>query len=204
MERYEVHPVNPNQRFVLKAVESLKNGELISYPTDVNYGIGCMLSSVQGVRTLNALTERLGRNRLHTIICRDISDISQYARVSNDAFKTMKRVMPGPYTFILEATQLVPKICQTRRKTIGIRMVDHPVVEALISRLDSPLLNFTALHLNEQELIESPALIEDIYSNSISILLDVGPVPARHTTVIDFSSGEAVVVREGAGSITNL
>lgn len=204
MERYEVHPVNPNQRFILKAVESLKNGELVSYPTGVNYGIGCMLSSVQGVRMLNSLTEKLGRNRLHTIICRDISDVSQYAHVSNDAFKAMKRVMPGPYTFILEATQLVPKICQTKRRTIGIRLVEHPVVGALLSKLDSPLLNFSALHLDEQELLESPAIIEDIYSNSISVLLDVGPVRAQQTTVVDFSSGQAVVIREGAGDTANL
>ena len=120
MERYEIHPINPNNRFILKAVESLNKGDLISYPTGVNYGIGCAISSAQGVRTLNALTERLGRNRLHTIICKDISDVSKYAFVDNKVFKIMKRSFPGPYTFILEATPLVPKICQTRRKTIAV------------------------------------------------------------------------------------
>jgi len=204
MERYEVHPVNPNQRFILKTVESLKKGELIAYPTGVNYGIGCMLNSSQGVKSINSLTEKLGRNRLHTIICRDISEVSQYAYLPNDVFKIMKRVLPGPYTFILTATQMVPKICQTKRKTIGIRIAEHPVVEALLAKLESPILNFSALHLHEQELIESPAIIEDIYSNMISVLLDIGPVLASHTTVVDFSSGVAVIVREGAGSIADL
>ncbi len=204
MERYEIHPINPNNRFILKAVESLNKGDLISYPTGVNYGIGCAISSAQGVRTLNALTERLGRNRLHTIICKDISDVSKYAFVDNKVFKIMKRSFPGPYTFILEATPLVPKICQTRRKTIGIRIVDNPVVLAILNKMESPLLNFSALHLNEEELIESPALIEDIYSNYISVLLDIGPVPALHTTVVDFSSGETVIVRQGAGDVSNL
>ena len=204
MERYEVHPINPNHRFISKAVECLKNGELVAYPTDVNYGIGCMLKSSQGVKTLNSLTEKLGRNRLHTVICKDISDVSQYAYLSNDVFKIMKRVFPGPYTFILTATQLVPKICQAKRKTIGIRIVDHPVINALLSKLDSPILNFSALHLNKEELLESPALIEEVYSNVISTLLDIGPVPASQTTVVDFSTGSPVIVREGIGSISNL
>lgn len=204
MERYEVHPVNPNQRFTLKAVESLKDGGLVAYPTGVNYGVGCMIKSLQGVKALNSLTEKLGRNKLHTIICRDISEVSQYAYLSNDVFKIMKRVLPGPYTFILGATQLVPKICQTKRKTIGIRIADHPVVDALLAKLESPLLNFSALHIDEQEFIESPALIENVYGNMISILMDVGPIPAKHTTVVDFSTGEMVIVREGAGSVSNL
>ena len=201
MERYDVNPITPHARFISKAVETLKKGGLIIYPTDVNYGVGCLLSSTTGVKNLNALTSDLGRNKLHTIICRDFSEVSQYARVSNDIFRFLKKAFPGPYTLILEATTLVPKVCHTRRSTIGVRMIDHPVVVALLSQLDSPLLNFTALPSDDERLLEEPDKIVKLYNNSVDAFISIGDIPCKQTTVIDLSTDTPTLVREGEGKV---
>ncbi len=202
MDIYNVNPVTPHSRYISKSIDLLKKGELIVYPTDVNYGVGCLLSSATGVKALNALTKDLGRNKLHTIICRDFSEVSKYARVSNESFRLLKRTLPGPYTMILEATTLVPKVCHTRRSTIGIRMLSHPVIEALMTELDSPLLNFTALPTDDERLMERPEDIEKIYSNTVAGLISIGEIPCHQTTIIDLSDGNPVIVRKGLGDIS--
>jgi tRNA threonylcarbamoyl adenosine modification protein (Sua5/YciO/YrdC/YwlC family) len=199
MDRYPVNLINPHLRYVKKALEALRSGELICYPTDVNYGIACLLSSSQGVRNLNALTIKLEKNKLHTMICRDFSEVSQYAVVGNDVFKLMKKIMPGPYTIILEAKSLVPRICQTKRKTIGVRIIDSPVVNSLLNDLDAPLLNFTAISSSNTEPLEDISEIEKLYSNAVSILLDAGEIPSNHTTVLDCTEGVPMLVRRGLG-----
>jgi len=199
MEIFQVNPVTPHARYISKAVDILKAGGLIVYPTDVNYGVGCLLSSAVGVKALNALTKDLGRNKLHTIICRDFSEISKYARVGNELFRAIKRTLPGPYTMILEATTLVPKVCHTRRSTIGVRMIDHPVINALSAELDSPLMNFTALPMDEERLMEEPEEIEKLYSNSVDAFISIGHVLSKHTTVVDFTGTQPVLVRAGEG-----
>lgn len=202
MDIYEVNHKNPHSRYILKSIELLKKGELIVYPTDVNYGVGCLLSSATGVKAINALTKDLGRNKMHTIICRDFSELSKYARVSNDQFRLLKRILPGPYTIILEATTLVPKVCHTRRSTIGVRMLSHPVTDALLSQIDSPLLNFTALPTDNERLMEKLEEIEKLYSNTVSAIISIGEIPCHQTTIIDFSEGAPVIVRKGLGDIS--
>lgn len=204
MDRYPINAINPHSRYVRRAIESLKNGELIAYPTDVNYGVACLLSSTKGVRALNDMTSRFAKNKLHAIICHDFSEISEYAIVPNDVFKLMKKILPGPYTIILEAKNLVPKICQTKRKTIGVRLVDSPVVKAILEDVDAPLMNFTALPYEKEAAIEDTDEIESFYSSTVSIMLDVGEFPTRHTTVIDCSGKEPLLVRAGAGNHNNL
>ncbi len=199
MDIYQLNPETPHSRYIVKAAGILNDGGLIVYPTDVNYGIGCLLSSAKGVRCLNDLTKGLGRNKLHTIICRDFSEISKYARVGNDTFRLIKKVMPGPYTIILEATTLVPKVCHTRRSTIGVRMMDHPVMNALFEQLDSPVLNFTALPTDVERITESPEEVEELYANSVSAFLSVGSIKSEHTTVIDLTGTSPIVVRQGLG-----
>ena len=201
MDIYDVNPINPHSRYIFKSVDMLKKGELIVYPTDVNYGVGCLLSSATGVKALNALTKDLGRNKLHTIICRDFSEISKYARVSNELFRLLKRTLPGPYTMILEATTLVPKVCHTRRSTIGVRMFSHPVTDALLDQIDSPLFNFTALPTDDERLLERPEEIEKLYFNTVSGFICIGEVPCHQTTILDLSGAAPVVVRKGLGDI---
>ncbi|MCX6112837.1 MAG: L-threonylcarbamoyladenylate synthase [Proteobacteria bacterium] len=199
MDRYPINQTNPHSRYVKRAIEFLKAGEMIAYPTDVNYGIGCLLSSATGVKNLNNLTSRLSKNKLHTIICHDFSEISKYAVMPNDVFKVMKKILPGPYTIILEAKNLVPKIFQTKRKTIGVRLVNNPVTQSLLHGVDAPLMNFTALSYDKELIMEDPEEIEKKYFYSVAILLDIGEFPTRHTTVVDYTGDEPVVVRQGAG-----
>lgn len=199
MDRYPVNLTNPHLRYIKKALEVLKNGELVCYPTDVNYGIGCLLSSSQGVKSLNALTTKLEKNKLHTMICRDFSEVSQYAVVRNETFKLMKKIMPGPYTIILEAKNLVPRVCQTKRKTIGIRIIDSTVISSIFDGIDAPLLNFTALYKGSTDPVEDVDEIENLYSNTVSILLDAGEIASNHTTVIDCTSDVPKLIRKGLG-----
>jgi tRNA threonylcarbamoyl adenosine modification protein (Sua5/YciO/YrdC/YwlC family) len=201
MELYDVNAINPHSRFISKSIDLLKKGELIIYPTDVNYGVGCLLSSSTGVKALNTLTKDLGRNKLHTIICRDFSEISKYARISNELFRLLKRTLPGPYTMILEATTLVPKVCHTRRSTIGVRMLSHPVIDALLEQLDAPLFNFTALPTDAERLVEEPEEIEKLYSNTVSAFLSIGEISSNQTTIIDLSESTPVIIRQGLGNI---
>jgi tRNA threonylcarbamoyl adenosine modification protein (Sua5/YciO/YrdC/YwlC family) len=204
MEIYQLNPVTPHARYISKAVDLLKNGGLIVYPTDVNYGLGCLLSSAAGVKRLNELTKDLGRNKLHTIICRDFSEISKYARVGNDTFRLIKKTMPGPYTMILEATTLVPKACHTRRSTVGVRMIDRPVMNALFEQIDSPLLNFTALPTNNARIMEDLEEIETLYSNSVDAILSIGSFLTRHTTIIDLTGPKPELVRQGEGDTSTI
>ncbi|MEI6092441.1 MAG: L-threonylcarbamoyladenylate synthase [bacterium] len=200
MDRYPINSTNPHSRYINKAVAFLKAGELLAYPTDVNYGICCFLSSSLGVKNLNNITNKISKNKLNTIICNDFSQISEYAVMSNDVFKLMKKILPGPYTVILEAKNLVPKISQTKRKTIGVRLINTPIVNALLEEIDAPLMNFTALSYDKEIVVEDPFQIEKKYANSVSILLDIGEFPTRNTTVIDCSvDGEPIVIRQGAG-----
>ncbi len=199
MDRYPVNLSNPHLRYIKKAHEFLKQGGLVCYPTDVNYGICCLLSSSLGVRELNKLTLRLEKNKLHTMICKDFSEVSQYAVLNNDSFKLMKKLLPGPYTIILEAKNLVPRICQTKRKTIGVRIIDSPVVTSILEGLDAPLLNFTALFFNKSQPREDMEEIIKLYSNDISMILDAGDLVSNRTTIIDCSLAYPVLLRKGLG-----
>jgi tRNA threonylcarbamoyl adenosine modification protein (Sua5/YciO/YrdC/YwlC family) len=201
MERYYINSLNPNIRYLRKTASILKEGGIIAYPTDTSYGIGCLLSCNDGVRSFNDLAQRNQRGLLHTMICHDFSEISKYAVMGNDVFRMMKRLMPGPYTFILQASALVPKVCQTKRRTIGVRLSEHVVVNDLLKILDAPLLNFTALSYNSERLIDDPDEIERVYRYDIDVLMDIGETSALLTTVIDYSEKVPVIVREGAGAV---
>jgi tRNA threonylcarbamoyl adenosine modification protein (Sua5/YciO/YrdC/YwlC family) len=201
METYKINAINPHHRFIKKTTDFLLSGEIVAYPTDINYGFGCLLSSASGVKKLNLLANRLGRTKYHTIICKDFSDLSKYAIINNYAYRIMKKILPGPYTVILEATTFVPKICQTKRKTIGIRVIDSAIIRSLIDALDSPLLNMTALPKDEERLLESPEEIIKLYKNDLACILDIGDVPSFLTTVIDLTTDEVQIVREGVGKI---
>ena len=194
MEIYQVHKENPSIRFIKKAVDELKKGNLIIYPTDVNYGLACSLNSSKGVKALNILAEKQGRNKLHTVICKDFADISNYAYMSNICFKKIKILLPGAYTIILEAKNTVPKICQTKRKTIGIRIINTPSVNSILEELDSPLLNITALPDKEDCFVESSDDLLKLYNGNIGTMIDVGEIVSEKTTIMDFSQGDEPVI----------
>jgi tRNA threonylcarbamoyl adenosine modification protein (Sua5/YciO/YrdC/YwlC family) len=197
-----VHPETPEPRKVRRAVEALGNGELIAYPTDTIYGIGCDLLDGRAVEQLYTV-KRMPRTHRLALVCPELSDIARYAQVDNDAFRVLRRVLPGPYTFILEATREVPRRVQHRHKrrtTIGVRVPAHPVPIAIARALGRPFLTTSAQPPGEPPLTDA----RDIAARwpAVSLVLDGGPGGDQPTTVIDLAEGQ--ILREGAGPVDEL
>jgi tRNA threonylcarbamoyl adenosine modification protein (Sua5/YciO/YrdC/YwlC family) len=194
----EVNPDHPEPRKIRRAVEALEDGEVIAYPTDTVYGLGCDLMNKKSVDRLYAIK---GMDRSHQLafICHDLSDIARYAIVENHHYRVLRRYLPGPYCFILEATREVPKLVQSRRKTVGIRVPNHEVVRALARELGRPIISTTAQRAGEEPHVDASEI--DIAFPGLGIILDAGGGGVIPTTIIDLTEVPPVVVREGAGSI---
>jgi tRNA threonylcarbamoyl adenosine modification protein (Sua5/YciO/YrdC/YwlC family) len=192
-----VNAKHPEPRKIAQAVAALERGEVIAYPTDSVYGLGCDLSSRRGVETLYRM-KNLRADQLLSFVCPDLADISRYALVSDSAYRVMRRLLPGPYTFILPATKEVPRILRMKRKTVGVRVPSHPVTLALTNALGRPLVSTSASH--DGEYLIDPSEIEDRW-HELALVLDADGVGLTPSTVIDLSDGELVVVREGAGRV---
>lgn len=197
MDYYELHPVNPELRFINKAINILKEGGLIIYPTDTVYGIGCDIFNRQA---LDKVKQIKGNSdiKLLSFICPNLKDISNYARVSDYAYKTMKKLLPGPYTFILPAAKNVPKKLWSKRKTVGIRIPDHPVALKIVEGLGNPIVS-TSTTTRKGELIIDPMEIRSVFDFQVDLMLASGNLSGKPSSVIDLSGDEPVVVREGAG-----
>lgn len=196
--RIEVNPEHPEPRKIQKAVDALKQGEVIVYPTDTVYGICCGLGHKRAVDRIFHLTGK-DESQLLTFVCADLSDISHYAVVENAAYRLLKRALPGPYTFILPATREVPRMLLSKRKTVGIRVPNHPVAQALTRGLGTPLLSTSASYRGE-EILNDPAEIVARFKG-IELVLDAGFCGVVPSTVVDLTDGEPVVIREGAGPV---
>ncbi|HSR18355.1 MAG TPA: L-threonylcarbamoyladenylate synthase [Ignavibacteriaceae bacterium] len=199
MEYYELHPVNPQLRFINKAVEVLKAGGIIIYPTDTVYGIGCDIFNKDALEKIFAIKN--GGNRLFSFVCANLKDIAKYAKVSDYAYRTMKHLLPGPYTFILPAAKQVPKKLWSKRKTVGIRVPKHPVCLKLVEELGNPVISTSATGKNG-ELIFDPAEIRDRFSKQVDLMLASGSLSGDVSSVIDLSEDEPEVIREGAGDVS--
>jgi tRNA threonylcarbamoyl adenosine modification protein (Sua5/YciO/YrdC/YwlC family) len=200
MEYYELHPVNPELRFINKAINILKEGGVIIYPTDTVYGIGCDIFNKQALDRVKEIKSNPDI-KLLSFICPDLKDIAKYAKVSDYAYKTMKRLLPGPYTFILPAAKNVPKKLWSKRKTVGIRIPDHPVALKIVEGLGNPIVS-TSTTTRKGELIIDPQEIKAVFNSQVDLMLASGNLSGRPSSVIDLSGEEPVVVREGAGDIT--
>ena len=196
---FEINPQNPQMRKIRRVVEILKKGGVIAYPTDTYYGIGCDILNKKAIQQVYRIKQR-PKTKPFSFICEDLKNISQYAKVSNYAYKTMRRMLPGPYTFILEGSKLVPKIMLTRRKTAGIRVPDHTICLALVRELGNPILTTTASDQNGEPLM-IPSLIEEFFNGRIDAVVDGGPVPAKPSSVIALIDDEPEVIREGLGEV---
>lgn len=193
---------NPNERDILKIVALLKKGGVIIYPTDTVYAIGCDINSVKAVQRVAALKGVKPEKADFSMICRDLSNIAAYAKVSNDVFKIMKRCLPGPFTFILKATSRLPNVLMNRRKTIGIRIPDNYIVLAIVEKLGNPLLT-TSVH-DDDEVVEyttDPELIHERYEKSVDLVVDGGYGRNVPSTVVDCTGEEPEVVRQGIGEL---
>jgi len=198
---YYLNEYNPNTKYLEKTAQVLNEGGIICYPSETSYGVACVLSNQKGVKKLNLLSEKNKRGKNQTLICKDFNQISTYAYLSNQVFKIMKKALPGPYTFVLQATSLVPKVFQTKRQTVGFRIPDYKILEILLNLLDAPLVSFSAIPSASKLEYVSIGEIDDIYKNDLDLTLDVGEIYITKTTVVDFSSEEPVIIREGAGEI---
>ena len=199
MKRISVHPQNPQGRFLKAAADVLRDGGLIVYPTDSIYGLGCDLFNKRAIEKIYQIKGNDKRKYL-SFICSDLKGISEYAYVSNAAYKIMRHLLPGPYTFILNATRQVPKVLLEKRKTVGIRIPDNSVCHALLAEFGHPVIS-TSASLPDQEYIGNPDAIESTFARWVDLFLDAGPGGLEPSTVIDLTEDEPVLIRQGKGKI---
>ncbi|BCA79528.1 L-threonylcarbamoyladenylate synthase [Desulfuromonas sp. AOP6] len=192
-----INPINPQQRLINRVVECLKQGGVIVYPTDTIYGIGCDIFNKKGVKKIYQIKQRDPRKPF-SFICSDLSDVSNYAQVSNFAFKTMKRNLPGPYTFVLEATRIVPDLLTTKQKTVGIRIPDNPIAQAIVKELGHPLVT-TSVNISGEEPIHDPAEIEMNLGKMVDMVVDGGVLLGDASTVISLIDDQVEILRQGSG-----
>ncbi len=200
MEYYELHPVSPQLRFINKAVDTLRNGGIIIYPTDTLYGIGCDIFNKEALEKVFAIKSE-SRQKLLSFVCPDLKNIAQYAKVSDYAYRTMKHLLPGPYTFILPAAKEVPKKLWSKRKTVGIRVPNNSISLSLVRELGNPIIS-TSVTNRSGEVLTDPEEIKSIFNSSIDLMLSVGHLAGEPSSVIDLSNEQPEIVRVGAGDIS--
>jgi tRNA threonylcarbamoyl adenosine modification protein (Sua5/YciO/YrdC/YwlC family) len=199
MKRIQIHPINPQGRYLKLATGVLSEGGLLVYPTDSVYGLGCDLFNKNAVEKIYRIKGNDKRNML-SFICRDLKGISEYAYVSNAAYKIMRHLLPGPFTFILNATRQVPKILLEKRKTVGIRVPDNAICQGLLSEFGRPIISTSAC-LQDQQFLSDPEEIASRFEKLADIFLDSGPGGLEPSTIIDFTQDEPVVIRQGKGKL---
>ena len=193
-----INPENPQGRLLKKVAEMLAEGAIICYPTDTQYGLGCDLSQKKAIEKIYRLKQRSLKSPF-SIICADLTHISEYALVSNFAYRTIKRLLPGPFTLVLPGTRLVPQIMLSKRHEVGLRVPDHPIAIGLVRTLGRPLINTSAKLESEGETPVNPAELEDLFKGSVDAVIDGGPVPGQPSTLVSLIDDEPVILRQGLG-----
>lgn len=200
MEFYELHPENPQLRFVNKAVEVIRKGGVIIYPTDTVYGIGCDIFNREALERIFVIKNNTN-TKFFSFVCSDLKDIAKYARVSDSAYRTMKHLLPGPYTFILPAAKVVPKKLWSKRKTVGIRVPNHAVTLKLVEELGNPIISTSATNGNG-EVLYDPEELRAIFSSKVDLMLSAGSLNGSPSSIIDLSTDEPEIIREGSGDVS--
>lgn len=195
-----INSQNPQARLIQKAVAVLKDGGVIIYPTDTVYGLGCSLSNKRGIERIYEIKRR-SKKRPLSFVCSDLKHISQYAMVTDYAYKTMKRCLPGPYTFILEASRLVPKMILPKRPTTGIRVPDNQICLALIRELGEPIIS-TSVQTQEGEDLGNPLLIDEHFRRIVDLIIDGGVILPEPSSVISLVGDTTEIVRTGKGDVS--
>lgn len=199
---FRIHPENPQGRLIKHAVEIIRDGGVVVYPTDTAYAIGCAIGHKQALERIISI-RRLSDKHQFTIMCRDLSEIATYARVSNSVFRLLKHHTPGSYTFILQATGEVPKrLLHPKRKTIGLRIPNNPIALALLEELNTPMLTSTLMLPGEEFPLTDPEEMRDRLEKQVDLIIDGGWGTAELTTVVDMVDEYPVLVREGKGDPT--
>jgi tRNA threonylcarbamoyl adenosine modification protein (Sua5/YciO/YrdC/YwlC family) len=201
---FEVHPDHPQQRLLRQAAQLLQQGQVVAVPTDSSYALVCHLDDKAAVDALRRIRGVDERHHL-TLLCRDLSELAQYARVDNRQYRLLKLGTPGPYTFILEATKEVPRrVSHPSRRTIGLRVPEHKALQGLLEEMGQPLLATTLILPGEDDALNDAHDIRERLQKQVAAVIDAGACAMSPTTVVDLSSGEAVVLREGRGELAAL
>ena len=195
-----INSQNPQMRLIKKAAEVLRSGGIIIYPTDTVYGLGCDLFNKKGIEKIYKIKKR-SEKQPFSFVCADLKDISRYARVSDYAYKTMKRLLPGPYTFILEASRLVPKIILPKRQTTGIRVPDNRICLALVGELGQPIIS-TSVKNEDGEIMTDPVVMEKKFRHCVDLVIDGGILATGQSSVISLVDDQTEVIRIGKGDVS--
>lgn len=196
---FQIHPDTPQMRLIRRAVEILRQGGVIVYPTDSSYALACQIDSVKALERIRRIRQ-LPEKHNFTLVCRDLSQVSQFVRLGNEAHRLIKALTPGPYTFVLRATREVPRRLQhPSRKTIGIRLPDHPVAQALVAELQEPLFSTTLILPGEEAALEDPEEIRERLGSQVDLIIDSGIVPFEPTSIVDLTEELPQIVRLGRG-----
>ena len=200
---FAIHPETPQARLIQRAVTIRRGGGVIVYPTDSAYALGCQLGdkkAMERIRRIRALRE----DHNFTLVCRDLSELGTYAHVDNSTYRLLRHATPGPYTFVLEATREVPKrLVQPKRKTIGLRVPDHPISQALLHALNEPLMSATLIMPDDEYPMTDPYDIRDCLEQEVELVIDGGFCGLEATSVVDLSGPAPVVMRAGVGDISD-
>lgn len=201
---FQIHPDNPQARLISQAAEIVSSGGVIVFPTDSAYALGCRLGEKVAVERIRALRQ-LDKDHNFTLMCRDLSELASYAKVDNQMFRLLKNHTPGPYTFIMPATSEVPRrLAHAKRKTIGLRVPDNAIVQALISALGEPLMSCSLIMPGDEQPLTDPYDIRDTLEHQVELVIDGGFCGLEATTVVDLTGDEPVLVRQGCGAIDEI
>lgn len=194
-----IHPQNPQERLIRQVVNTLKNGGIIVYPTDTIYGLGCDIFQHKAIERICQIKNVQPQKANLSFVCYDLSDLSHYAKqLTTPVYRTLKQHLPGPYTFILEASKEVPKILKTKKDTVGIRVPDNTIARCIVKESGNPILSATLPGEFVEEYTD-PEIIYEKFGNVVDMVIDGGIGGMVPSTIIDFTKGEAEVIREGAG-----
>jgi len=196
----KINPINPQERLIHRVVSSLKDGGIIAYPTDTFYGIGCDILNKKAIEKIYLIKQR-SKNKPFSFICSGLKNISHYAKVSNYAYKTMKRLLPGPYTFVLEGSKEVPKMMLTKRKSAGIRVPANNICIRIVEALNNPILS-TSATMPDGTIFYDPSLIHDYFGSRLDIVIDGGINSGQPSSVISLIGDTPIVIRKGMGDVS--
>ena len=198
---FEIHPHNPQRRLVQQAVSIIDKGGLVIYPTDSSYALGCHIGDKSAMERIQRI-RRLDNKHHFTLVCSDLSEIGTYAKVSNSDYRLMKTLTPGPYTFLLQATSIVPRrLMNPKRKTIGVRVPDNSIVQELLMQLGQPIMSSTLIPAGGTEAMDDAEEIRDLYQHDVDLVIDGGFCGTEPTTVINLIDSVPEIIRHGKGAV---
>lgn len=196
---FEIHPENPQLRLIHRAVEIIQKGGIIAYPTDSSYALGCHIGDKQALDRIRRIRQ-LDDKHDFTLVCNDLTQVSTFTKMGNNAHRLIKALTPGPFTFILDATREVPRRLQhPKKKTIGIRIPSHPIAQLLVQELEEPLFSSTMLMPGDDEGLSDPFEIRERLEHELELVIDAGVIPCEETTIIAFTESGPEIIRQGKG-----